>query len=135
MGGCLLQLSPITLNCMAGLSTLSPEGRSFTFDEKADGYGRGEGVACLVLTSREYATRSNCPKRATIRASGVNHCGRSQGIASPDGPSQVRLIQDVYASAGLDPIDTAFVEAHGTGTQRGDETEIQSIAEGFKVNK
>jgi len=135
VGGCLLQLTPLTLSGMAALGTLSPEGKSLTFDENADGYGRGEGAACVILTSREYAMQSTCPIRATVRASGVNHCGRSQGIASPDGPAQVRMIQDVYASVGLDPIDTAFVEAHGTGTQRGDEIEVQSIAEAFKVNE
>lgn len=38
-----------------------------------------------------------------------------------------RLINQVYNSAGLDPIDCGFVEAHGTGTKIGDPTEAGAI--------
>lgn len=45
-----LMLVPDTSIRMAQLSALSPVGRSKTFDKAADGYGRGEGIVCMLLT-------------------------------------------------------------------------------------
>ena len=50
----------------------------------------------------------------------------------PKQEAQIELIRDVYASAGLDPTQTAFVECHGTGTSKGDPIEARSIASAFR---
>ena len=113
-------------------SAVSPDGISFSFDSRANGYGRGEGAGCLVLRSTNDAIRAGNTIRANIRNTGINHCGRSQGITVPKQEAQIELIRDVYASAGLNPTETAFVECHGTGTSKGDPIEARSIASGFK---
>jgi acyl transferase domain-containing protein len=110
---------------------VSPDGISFSFDSRANGYGRGEGAGCLVLRSTDDAIRARNTIRANIRNTGINHCGRSQGITVPKQEAQTELIRNVYASAGLDPIETAFVECHGTGTSKGDPIEAISIATAF----
>ena len=40
-----------TTSAICQLQALSPGGRCKTFDDDADGYGRGEGVAIMVLRS------------------------------------------------------------------------------------
>jgi acyl transferase domain-containing protein len=134
VGGSFLQSSPISVCEMGAIGTLGKDGKSYSFDSRANGYGRGEGVACVIISTTDEAASANYPIRVAIKATGVNHCGRSQGITMPNGAAQAELIAGVYAAAGLDPVDTPYVEAHGTGTQRGDSIEAQSVSEAFRVS-
>lgn len=102
-------------------------GTSFSFDARAQGYGRGEGVACIVLKPLEDALRDGDPIRAVIRETGTNQDGRTQTITTPSPEAQQQLILDCYKRAGLDPRDTAYVEAHGTGTIAGDKIELGAL--------
>lgn len=90
-------------------------------------------MACIVISSDIEAASSNLSIRAIVKQTGVNHCGRSQGITMPNGVAQAELIAQVYSAAGLNPADTPYVEAHGTGTERGDSIEARSIAKAFLV--
>lgn len=110
---------------------MSQDGISYSFDSRANGYGRGEGAGCLVLRRAVDATEARDSIRAIIRSTGVNHCGTSPGITVPSETAQTELIRTVYASAGLDPRETAFVECHGTGTSKGDPIEARSVAAAF----
>ncbi|GAB7365805.1 hypothetical protein MBLNU230_g7138t1 [Neophaeotheca triangularis] len=134
VGGAFLQVSPMLLSHMAAIGAVSENGISYSFDSRANGYGRGEGAGCLVLRRTEDAVQAGDSVRAIIRNTGVNHCGRSQGITVPSQVAQTELIRSVYASAGLDPSETAFVEAHGTGTLKGDPIEARSIASAFDTS-
>ncbi|KAH7349024.1 hypothetical protein BKA66DRAFT_563574 [Pyrenochaeta sp. MPI-SDFR-AT-0127] len=57
------------------------EGRSFAFDQRGTGYGRGEGCAMILLKPLEQAIKDNDPIRAVITGSGINQDGRTPGIA------------------------------------------------------
>jgi acyl transferase domain-containing protein len=107
---------------------LSPEGKCFSFDHRADGYARGEGVGSLILKRMSDAIRDGDTIRAVIRATGVNQDGRTPGISLPSTDAQETLIRDVYASAGLSFEETMLFEAHGTGTSAGDPLEAAAIA-------
>lgn len=87
-----------------------------SFDQRANGYARGEGVGVLVLKHIDDAIRDNDCIRAVVRATGVNQDGKTPGITLPSSDAQASLIRSTYESAGLDPKDTAYLEAHGTGT-------------------
>ena len=87
-----------------------------SFDERANGYARGEGVGMLVLKHIDDAIRDHDCIRAVIRGVGVNQDGKTPGITLPSSEAQTALIRSTYRAAGLDPIDTAYFEAHGTGT-------------------
>jgi acyl transferase domain-containing protein len=115
----------------SSLGFLSEDGRSKAFDQRADGYARGEGVSFLVLKPLSAALRDGDAIRAVIRGTGVNQDGRTPGITVPSGESQEQLIRTVYERAGLDPSNTPFVEAHGTGTQKGDAVEARVLAKTF----
>lgn len=86
------------------------------FDSRATGgFGRGEGVGCVILKPLDEAIRDNDKIRAVIRNSGINQDGKTVGITSPSSDAQEALAQAVYQAAGLDPLDTEYVECHGTG--------------------
>jgi acyl transferase domain-containing protein len=115
---------------------VSADGISYSFEARANGYGRGEGAGCLILRRQDDASKSGNMIRAVIRNTGMNHCGRSpQGITVPNQQTQTELIQNVYSSAGLNPVDTAYVECHGTGTSKGDPIEAKAIAAAFDTSR
>ncbi|RAL04853.1 type I polyketide synthase [Aspergillus ibericus CBS 121593] len=99
------------------------------FDEKANGYGRGEGTCCLVLKPLDKAIRDKSTIRAVIRNTGSNQDGNTPGLTQPSRTSQKNLILRTYEDAGLDLADTGYFEAHGTGTIAGDSTETRVLGE------
>ena len=111
------------------------EGISYTYDHRATGYGRGEGVVSLVMKPLDYAIRDGDNIRALIRNTGANQDGKTNGITFPSTEAQANLIRSVYHSAGLDPIETDYVEAHGTGTAAGDPVEAEAIASVFSAKR
>jgi acyl transferase domain-containing protein len=115
----------ISLTC---LSFFSPDGRSYTFDERDSGYERGEGVGCVVIKALAAALRDGDSIRTLIRGSGVNSDGRTPGVTLPSSIAQEDLIRAIYAKAELDPRETVYVEAHGTGTAAGDPVEARALA-------
>lgn len=110
---------------------MNSEGKCYPFDSRGSGYGRGEGVATIVLKRLDEALQAGDPVRAVIRATGVNQDGRTSGIAFPSQEAQERLVRSVYDASGMSPQDVDYVEAHGTGTIAGDATETKSIANIF----
>jgi acyl transferase domain-containing protein len=128
-------LSHEFMSTMSMMKFLSPDGRCYTFDDRANGYARGEGVGFLVLKPLTDALRDHDTIQAVIRGSGSNQDGRTTGITLPSGQAQEALIRDVYEAAGLDPLETEFAEAHGTGTQAGDPTETEALSKVFGVGR
>ncbi|KAI1779417.1 ketoacyl-synt-domain-containing protein [Hypoxylon cercidicola] len=128
-GGTGLILMPTTMMPMTALNFLSPDGKCYSFDARANGYGRGEGVGIVVLKRLKDAIRDNDNIRAVIRGSRVNQDGRTPGITLPSAEAQLRNISTVYKRAGLSVDKTAYVECHGTGTQAGDWRELKAISD------
>lgn len=91
-------------------SLLSADGKSYAFDEQANGYGRGEGVATIVIKRLEDALAAGDPVRAVIRETHVNQDGRTESITSPSEAAQMKLMRDCYRKAGLDPRETQYFE-------------------------
>ena len=111
---------------------MSPDGKSYAFDERAtSGFGRGEGTSCIVLKPLDAALRDGDPIRAIIRNTGCNQDGKTASITMPNGEAQKSLIRSVYEAAGLNPLETAYIEAHGTGTATGDPIEASALGEIF----
>ncbi|KAI0897641.1 ketoacyl-synt-domain-containing protein [Annulohypoxylon nitens] len=130
-GGAGLILTPNTMMPMTALNFLSPDGKCYTFDARANGYGRGEGIGIVVLKRLTDAIRDNDSIRCVIRGSSVNQDGRTPGITLPSSEAQLRNIKSVYRRAGLSVDETAYVECHGTGTQAGDFREVKAISDAF----
>jgi acyl transferase domain-containing protein len=99
-----------SLSLIVWRRALSPDGRSYSYDQKAAGFGRGEGAACLLVKRMDLAIRDGDPIHAVIRGTACNHVGRSEGITMPRRSAQEQLLWDVHAIAGLSPSTTPVVE-------------------------
>ncbi|KAJ5609196.1 type I iterative polyketide synthase [Penicillium herquei] len=126
--GANVMLNPDTFKAIGSLGMLSPDGRCFSFDTRANGYGRGEGVATIIIKRLSDALADNDPIRAVIRETASNQDGKTDTITTPSGAAQVDLMRECYNRAGLDPRGTQYFEAHGTGTPTGDPIEAQAMA-------
>ncbi|KAE8353277.1 hypothetical protein BDV28DRAFT_110952 [Aspergillus coremiiformis] len=131
VAGANLFLGPDMAMSLNNQGFLSPDGRCWSFDQKANGYGRGEGIGALVLKRLDEALEDNDAVRAVVRATGTNQDGRTPGIVQPSRKAQAELITETYRRAGLDMNLTRYVEAHGTGTPVGDPIEAGAIADAF----
>lgn len=105
------------------------------FDESADGYGRGEGIAVVCLKRLDAALKDGDHVECIIRETGTNQDGRTKGITMPSAEAQAALIRKTYRSAGLDPAQVgsrpSYFEAHGTGTRVGDPLEAEAVQAAF----
>nr|APX43987.1 polyketide synthase [Pestalotiopsis microspora] len=128
VGAAALTLGPGGWLALEKTGALSADGRSYSYDEKASGFGRGEGAACLLIKRLDDAIRDGDPVHALIRSSACNHGGRSDGITMPNGVAHRKLLRTVHEVVGLDPSHTPVVEGHGTGTNAGDPIEAGAFA-------
>nr|ALQ32881.1 putative polyketide synthase [Fusarium miscanthi] len=120
-------MSPDIQVSLTNLHFLSPDSTCYAFDERGNGYARGEGVAALVLKPLEAALRDGDTIRAVIRGTAVNSDGKTPGITVPSTSAQISVIESAYKQAGCDPALTGYFEAHGTGTKAGDPIEAKAI--------
>ncbi|KAJ7609191.1 hypothetical protein DFH06DRAFT_1247461 [Mycena polygramma] len=115
--------------CLSGV--LSSSGITKPFDAGADGFGRGEGAAVVVLKPLEHALRDNDPIYSVILGSAINSTGSLMPLSVPSGLAQKDCIQTAYARAGRHPTDADFAELHITGTSVGDPIEANAAGEIF----
>ncbi|TLD10619.1 hypothetical protein PgNI_05131 [Pyricularia grisea] len=131
VGAANLLLNPDPFIVMSGLGVLGREGKCFAWDDRADGYGRGEGVATVLLKPLDRALKDGDPVHAVIRETALNQDGKTPTITAPSPEMQEALVLQCYRRAGLDPAQTAYVEAHMTGTKTGDPVEASAIGRVF----
>lgn len=112
VGGANLMISPDMFIFEAGQGFLAPDGKCKTFDQSANGYGRGEGFTAVVIKPLDLAIADGDPIRAVIRGTAANQDGQTKGFTQPSSEAQASLIRSVYRSAGLQLDGTGYVEAH-----------------------
>ena len=132
VGGVSVMAGPAMHIMTSQTGMLSPDGRCFTFDQRANGFVPGEGVGVVMLKRLADAQKDQDMIYAAIEGWGINQDGKSNGITAPNPQSQTRLMQDVYDKYHIDPANIQLIEAHGTGTKLGDPIEIEGLKESFK---
>ncbi|WP_420000099.1 type I polyketide synthase [Streptomyces boninensis] len=127
-GGVSLNLIPESFHIADHFGGLSPDGRCYTFDARANGYVRGEGGGLVVLTTLRRALAAGHPVHAVIRGSAVNNDGGGgHNLTSPSIEGHRDVLRRACAQAAVDPADVRFVELHGTGTPVGDPVEAAAL--------
>lgn len=126
-GGANVILSPEGTIWYAKAGLLARDGRCKTFDSRADGLVRGEGVGVVVLKLLSRALADGDPIHAVIKGGAINQDGRSNGLTAPNRWAQEALIREACAQAQISPGQVSYVEAHGTGTALGDPIEAQAL--------
>ncbi|MFX8207455.1 beta-ketoacyl synthase N-terminal-like domain-containing protein, partial [Acinetobacter baumannii] len=77
--------SPDAFVVLSQTRALASDGRSKTFSDAADGYGRGEGAAVLAVMRLEDAQAQGKRIVGVVRGTAVNHDGASSGLTVPNG--------------------------------------------------
>ncbi len=133
-GGVNAMLSPYLFISFSRSGMLSNTGSCKSFDEKADGYVRGEGVGSVLLKPLDQALKDNDDIYGVIKGSAVNHGGAANTLTSPNMYAQSQVIQTALDRAGVTPDTISYIEAHGTGTPLGDPIEIHALKRAFKAS-
>lgn len=130
-GGVNLIANPQVMVTASRAGMLSEDGRCKTFDRRANGYVRGEGVGVVLLKPLGRALADGDRIHGLIRGSAENHGGRASSPSAPNPVAQKVLLVDAYSRAGIDPDTVSYMEAHGTGTELGDPIELNGLNAAF----
>ncbi|MFF1323491.1 SDR family NAD(P)-dependent oxidoreductase [Streptomyces chartreusis] len=106
---------------------LSPDGTTYAFDARANGFVRGEGGGAVVLKPLSRALADGDDVLGVIHASAVNNDGSTPGLTVPGQETQERVLREAYDRSGLDLDAVQYVELHGTGTPVGDPIEAAAL--------
>ncbi|ATW47937.1 type I polyketide synthase [Streptomyces peucetius] len=134
-GGVNLILSEHSTSTLKHFGALSPDGRCYTFDARANGYARGEGGGFVLLKSLERAVADGDRVLAVIEGSAVNNDGGGDGLTVPSAAAQHELLRDACDAAAMSPADIQWVELHGTGTKVGDPLEASAIGQALGAER
>ncbi len=126
-GGVHLNLDPRGALSAARAGALSPSGRCFAFDARADGFVRGEGGGVVVLKPLASARADGDPIYCLIRGSAANNDGGGPSLTSPNQAAQEAVLASAYRRAGVKRSEVQYVEAHGSGTPIGDPVEAAAL--------
>ncbi|MET7402803.1 type I polyketide synthase [Dactylosporangium sp. NPDC005572] len=126
-GGVNLILAPHSELTARRFGGLSPTGRSRAFDERADGFVRGEGGAALVLKPLSRAEADGDRVYGVLLGAAVNNDGPGDALTVPTVPGQRDVIAAACRDAGVEPAAVRYVELHGTGTRVGDPIEAAAL--------
>ncbi|WCT58025.1 SDR family NAD(P)-dependent oxidoreductase [Paenibacillus kyungheensis] len=107
-------------------------GKSYTFDDRADGTSDGEGVAAVLLKPLKQAMADGDSIYAVIKGSAVNQDGSTNGITAPSARAQANVIEKAWKASGINPETVGYIEAHGTATELGDPIEIEGVTQAFR---
>jgi amino acid adenylation domain-containing protein len=125
-GGINLSIHPAKYEALSrgGLVGSSSDSRALS---SGDGYLPAEGVGAVLLKPLGDALRDGDRVLAVIKGSLANHAGHSAGYAVPNADAQVRLLEDVFHAAGVDPSTVSYAEVAANGTQVGDAIELRAL--------
>ncbi len=126
-GGVHLNIDPRVALGASEFGGLSPDGRCFTFDARANGYVRGEGGGVVALKPLPAAAAAGDRIYCVIRGGAVNNDGPAEGLTVPSREAQESVLRQAYRRAGVKQADVQYVELHGTGTAVGDPIEAAAL--------
>ncbi|MET9293114.1 type I polyketide synthase [Streptomyces sp. NPDC003077] len=130
-GGVNLILAPDSTLRAERLGALSPDGRSHTFDARANGYVRGEGGVALLLKPLAAALADGDTVYGCVLGGAVNSDGAGDTLTAPNSAAHTAVLTAAYGNGGVDPAEVSYVELHGTGTRLGDRVEAAGLGAVF----
>jgi amino acid adenylation domain-containing protein len=127
-----LCLSPDTFFTFDGAGLLSKDGTCLMFDDRGNGFLRGEGVALVMLKLRSKAVEDRDHIHALLKGSAVRHSGTARSLLSLNFTAQVETAVAALGKAGVSPASLHFVEIQGSGKSRGDRKELDAVIEAMQ---
>ncbi len=126
-GGVNALLTPDASIGFSKATMLSPTGQCFAFDDRANGYVRGEGAGMFAIKPLSKAQADGDRVYCTIRAAVINQDGHTSSMTVPGVETQAEMLRIAYSQAGMEPKRVRYMEAHGTGTPVGDPIETRAL--------
>jgi len=130
-GGVNLYLHPSTYTYLASQRMLSTHGKCMSFGAGGDGFVPGEGSGAVLLKPLQNAVRDRDHIYGVIRATSINHSGKTNGYTVPNPAAQRDLVKAALRSGDIHPGVISYIEAHGTGTALGDPVEVDGLTQAF----
>ena len=131
VGGVQVMVGLDNLKTVEALGILSPTGQSLSFDHKADGYVRSEGVGAMLIKPLSKAKADGDHIYAVVKGTAVGHGGAALSLTAPSAKGMKEVITKAYQTAGIAPQTIQYVEAHGISSPTPDAIELDAIAEAF----
>lgn len=107
------------------------DGRCRAFGEGGSGYVPGEGVGAVLLKTLERAIADGDYIHAVIKATALNHGGKTNGYTVPNPVAQANVLHDALARSGVAAENISVIETHGTGTALGDPIEMSGLMSAY----
>ncbi|WP_437836519.1 SDR family NAD(P)-dependent oxidoreductase [Sorangium sp. So ce1153] len=130
-GGVNVSVHPNKYLMLAQGQFVSTDGRCKSFGQGGDGYVPGEGVGAVLLKRLERAVADRDHIYGVIKATRVNHGGKTNGYTVPNPAAQAQVIARALEQSRVNPRAISYIEAHGTGTSLGDPIEISGLTQAF----
>ncbi|PUA27196.1 MAG: hypothetical protein B0W54_20470 [Cellvibrio sp. 79] len=126
-GGVNLTSHQIKYQWLSQEQFLASDGRCRAFGEGGSGYVPGEGAGAVLLKPLSRALADGDHIYGVIRATALNHGGKTNGYTVPNQKAQTSVINHALERAGWSPESISYIEAHGTGTSLGDPIEVAGL--------
>ena len=136
-GGAEVPLSPLAfgafdiIRALSSRSNEDPGAAARPFDAGRDGFVMGEGVALLVLESRESAERRGATPYAAILGYGSTSDAHHMVQPRADGREAARAVGIALADAAVSSDELDYVNAHASSTPLGDLAEARALRLGL----
>ncbi|KZL09105.1 Polyketide synthase PksN [Pseudovibrio axinellae] len=128
-GGISVLIDPLPHIALSKVGVLAEDGRCKTFDDRANGYVRSEGLGLVLLKPLAQALEDGDNVQAVIKACRINHGGRSSAMTAPNVAAQKALLSETFVEVDGGIGGLGYHESHGTGTRLGDPIEITAYGQ------
>lgn len=132
VGAVNLTLHPSKYFALSQNRMLASHPKSMGLGDGGDGFVPAEGVGAVLLKPLSAAIGDRDNIQGIIKASFVNHSGKTNGFMVPNPLKQEELIVKTLMRAGIHPRTIGYVETAANGSELGDAIEISSLTKAFK---
>lgn len=127
-----LLLNPKLNHLFDGMNRLSPDGKTRSFDQDANGYGRSEGVVVLFLQRSDQCFRSY---GEILNVDSLFYASLDRPFCSLNANNLMDFFTEFYKRAKVDPNSVDFLEADGSAVKSLDSVELNIISQIFCKNR
>ena len=106
---------------------IAHDGRSKSFDARANGWGRSENVVAVVLAEAALSAATTAMVGGAVRGD-----GRSASLTAPNGSAQRNSLELALEDAAMTPADLCNVQLQGLGSAMADPIEVSATVGALK---
>uniref|UniRef100_UPI002916EBA1 beta-ketoacyl synthase N-terminal-like domain-containing protein n=1 Tax=Bradyrhizobium sp. SZCCHNRI2049 TaxID=3057287 RepID=UPI002916EBA1 len=128
-GGVNLSIHPGKYVALSQIQMIGSRSNSRAFSD-GDGYLPSETVGAVLLKPLSRAVEDGDSVLAVIKSTATSHSGRTGSM--PDPAVYERLLEDNFATSGIDPRTVSYVESAANGSSISDAVEFKALTKVFQ---